>query len=65
MSAAASTGSRSASAAGGAGRPVVVSVIDGQASIGGRVVWSGVNIEIREGEFAASSGPTGRARRRC
>ncbi len=59
MSAAASTRSRSASAADGAGGSVVVSVVDGQASIGGRVVWSGVNIEIREGQFAAILGPNG------
>ena len=36
-----------------------MSVVDGQARIGGRVVWDEVNIEIGQGQFAAILGPNG------
>ncbi|MGH2831831.1 MAG: metal ABC transporter ATP-binding protein [Solirubrobacteraceae bacterium] len=36
-----------------------VRVTDGQARLGGRVVWSDVDVEIGRGEFAAILGPNG------
>jgi zinc/manganese transport system ATP-binding protein len=36
-----------------------VRVADGQARLGGRIVWSDVDIEISSGEFAAILGPNG------
>ncbi len=52
---------RPAGAAGGRPAPaaVAVSVQDGEARLGGAVVWSGVDIAIGAGEFAAILGPNG------
>jgi zinc/manganese transport system ATP-binding protein len=36
-----------------------VRVADGQARLGGHVVWSGVNVDVARGEFAAVLGPNG------
>jgi zinc/manganese transport system ATP-binding protein len=38
---------------------LAVRVVDGQARLGGRVVWSEVDVEIAAGEFAAILGPNG------
>jgi zinc/manganese transport system ATP-binding protein len=38
---------------------LAVRVVDGQARLGGRVVWSQVDVEIAAGEFAAILGPNG------
>ncbi len=48
-------------AASGSSPPLaaVVSVREAQTRLGGAVVWSGVNIEVGEGEFAAILGPNG------
>jgi zinc/manganese transport system ATP-binding protein len=40
-------------------RADAVRVVDGQARLGGRVVWSDVSVEIARGEFAAILGPNG------
>ncbi len=42
-----------------AGGPPAVAVVDGQARVGGRVIWEQVNIEIGQGEFTAILGPNG------
>ncbi len=64
MSALARTGPASALAGAAAGpdtqrAPVAVRVEGGQARLGGRMVWSDVNVEIAQGEFAAILGPNG------
>ena len=60
MSAASSTGPVStATRPQPASDAVAVRVADGQARLGGRVVWSEVDVEIAAGEFAAILGPNG------
>jgi zinc/manganese transport system ATP-binding protein len=60
MSAASSTGPVStATSPQPASDAVAVRVVDGQARLGGRVVWSEVDVEIAAGEFAAILGPNG------
>ena len=64
MSALASTGPASALAGAAAvadapRAPAALRVEEGQARLGGRVVWSDVNVEIAQGEFAAILGPNG------
>jgi zinc/manganese transport system ATP-binding protein len=44
---------------GSVGVACTVRVIDGQARLGGQVVWSDVSLEIAAGEFAAILGPNG------
>jgi zinc/manganese transport system ATP-binding protein len=48
-----------ASASADRAQPSAVSVVDGEASIGGRVIWRDVDIDIARGEFAAILGPNG------
>jgi len=60
MSAAASTRPTStATSPQPASDAAAVRVVDGQARLGGRVVWSEVDVEIAAGEFAAILGPNG------